>query len=480
MLNSEPRLKDWDSETKYNPFSNKRMFGFSIGTLILSMMWSIRGMIQLYAQKGLKLSILTVFIIVAIYAVWDAVNDPLTGYLLDRSKKFTSKYGKRFPFIVIGFIGSLAILVLLYLPITTSPIFAIIWLLCFLIAWDQFQTVCELSLSGLTVDIFRDKHQRVKYGTYTSILDAIGSIVRGTVIPITLGMFGGISQPWAYFAMAVVLCLFLGVILIPHLISAREPEEMIQLRSKLDQEGKSSTPFLKMLGRIFKDKNWISFVIAYLAYVVYITCITIGIYYYVVDGLGLPVESVVIFNLAFLLINFISIPFWMRIVKKIGARKSYFYAMMWSAIGSPLFLFFGWEFLIAVLIGMLGGVGNAGIAVSFNSVYSETIDNAAVQSGKREEASYLGILRFFTATGLVWQVLIFMIVSYITGYNPNIEYDYSKGIVPSQIARIGLNMQISVIPAAIFLIAGLIFLKFNTITKEVALENKKKLIEMGL
>ena len=170
----------------------------------------------------------------------------------------------------------------------------------------------------------------------------------------------------------------------------------------------------------------------------------------------------------------------MKIVKKIGARKSFCYAMLWSAIGSPFYLLFGWEFLIAVLIGMLGGIGNGGIAVSFNSVYSEAIDNAAVQTGKREETSYMGILRFFSATGLVWQVLIFMIVAYMTGYNPNIEYDYSKGIIPSQLARIGLNMQISVIPGAILLIAALIFFKFNTITKEVAIENKKKLFEMGL
>ncbi len=73
-----------------------------------------------------------------------------------------------------------------------------------------------------------------------------------------------------------------------------------------------------------------------------------------------------------------------------------------------------------------------------------------------------------------------MIVASITGYNPNIDYDYSKGIVPSQAARIGLNMQISVIPAGISLIVAIIFLKYNKITKEIAIENKNKLIQMGL
>jgi len=56
----------------------------------------------------------------------------------------------------------------------------------------------------------------------------------------------------------------------------------------------------------------------------------------------------------------------------------------------------------------------------------------------------------------------------------------SAGVIPIQLARIGLNLQISIIPATILLIASLIYLKFNTITKEVAIENRKKLLEMDL
>ena len=475
-------MSDIESETKYKSFTKKKMVAFSLGNgLILPMMWSIRGMVQLYAEKGLKISILYVFIIIAIYAIWDAVNDPLTGYLLDRSKKYTSKYGKRFPFIRIGFIGAICMLILMYLPVTTNPIFAIIWLLLFLVLWDQFQTMCELSLMGLSVDIFRDKDQRVKYGTYSEMVNAIGSIVRVISIPITLGIFGGVSEPTAFFFMALVLALFMAVLLIPHLIAVREPEEMIQFRTQLDQEGKSSSAsFIKALRTCLTDKKWMSFIVAYLAFVVYITSITIGVYYYVVDGLGLPIEAAALFGVGYLLVTFVSIPIWMKLTKRLGGRKSYIYAMLWVVITAPLFLIFGWELLPAVLIASLGGFGNAGMGVAFNTVYSEAIDDACVQKGTREEASYLGVLRFFSATGLLWQVLIFLIVSSITGYNPNIQYDYDKGIRPSEAARIGLNMQMSVIPAILLLIGALIFYKFNKITKEVALENKKKLIQMGL
>jgi len=377
---------------------------------------------------------------------------------------------------------------LLYLPVSFDPIVAVIWLLIILIIWDQFQTLFELSSSGLTVDMFRDKEQRVKYGAFLTILNAIGSIIRGVVIPITLAMFGGESSPWAYLSMTIILSILLLILVIPYTYSIREPKEMIELRTRLDEEGKSSSPFKEIMGRVLTDKNWMSLIITICAFSVYMECLTVGIFYYVVDGLGLGVEMVAIFNILmvaifnilFLVVSFTTIPLWIKITKKVGAKKAYFYSLLTFVIGSPFFAIFGWSFLPALLIGILGGIGNAGQGVAFTVATSETIDNAAVKSGKREESSYIGVLRFFSATAIFWRVLIFMLVGMVTGYDATIEYDYSEGIIPSQSARIGLNLQISIVPAIILLIASLIYLKFNTITKEVAIENKKKLLAMDL
>ena len=189
---------------------------------------------------------------------------------------------------------------------------------------------------------------------------------------------------------------------------------------------------------------------------------------------------VAIFNVLFLVVNFATVPLWVKITKKIGAKKAFAYALLIFVIGSPFFAIFGWLLLPALVIGVLGGIGNAGQAVAFTVATSETIDNATVKSGKREESSYIGVLRFFSATAIFWRVLIFMLVAMVTGYDATIEYDYSAGVIPSQFARIGLNLQISIIPATILLIASLIYLKFNTITKEVVIDNEKKLLEMDL
>ena len=49
-------MNEAESELKYEPFSNKKMIAFSLGGMIGGLMWSVRGMFQLYAQKGLGIT----------------------------------------------------------------------------------------------------------------------------------------------------------------------------------------------------------------------------------------------------------------------------------------------------------------------------------------------------------------------------------------------------------------------------------------
>ncbi len=458
---------------KYEPFSNKRMIAYALNTIILSMMWSVRNWIQLYAAKAMGIPILYVLMIFGIYVIWDAANDPLTGNLLDRSSKLTSKHGKRFPFIVIGIIGACACLSLLYIPITFDPLLAALWILFIIIIYDAFQTLYELSIHGLTVDMFRDQKQRVKLSTISHIIAGIGSILIWTVVPTILEIYGGVSNPNAYLFMALLMVFAILVMSIPHVWSVREPEEMKNLRSRLNKEGKSSSPPKEVIIRALKDKNWIGFIIAYVTWIVEIGCVTVGLGFYIVDGLGLPISLIGLPVIAFLLVGFAVVPIWMRLAKKFGLRKTYFYALILTAISTASFIF-GTNYSLLILLAAIGGIGHGGQGVILQAIYSEAIDNATLESGIREESSYVGIMRFFSATALFWQVLIFAIVGTITGYDPQLGTDNSD------FAKLGLILQMSLIPAIIMIISSLIFFKLYTITKEISTKNKMKLIEMDL
>ena len=459
--------------TKYQPFSNKRMMAYSLNAVILGMMWSIRNWIQLYAAKAMGIPILYVVLIFGIYVIWDALNDPLTGNLLDRSSKFTSKHGKRFPFIVIGIIGACICLSMLYMPITYDPLLAALWILFIIIIYDMFQTIYELSVHSLTVDMFRDQEQRVKLSSFSHIIAGIGSLSMAIIIPIILENFGGVTEPNAYFNMGLVIIFIILILSIPHIWSVREPNEMKELRTRLGEQGKSSSPPKEVILRALKDRNWIGFIIAYVTWIVEIGCVTVGLSFYLVDGLGLPISMIGLPIVAFLIVGFAIVPVWMKIARRLGLRKTYFYALIFTSITTASFIF-ATNYTLLIVLAVIGGIAHGGQGVILHAIYSEAIDNATLKSGIREESSYVGIMRFFSATALFWQVLIFAIVGTITGYDPQL------GTKNSDFAKLGLLLQMSIIPATIMLISSLIFFKLYDITKEIALDNKKKLIKRDL
>jgi Na+/melibiose symporter-like transporter len=83
-------------------------------------------------------------------------------------------------------------------------------------------------------------------------------------------------------------------------------------------------------------------------------------------------------------------------------------------------------------------------------------------------------LRVFSAFSYFFQTLIFAIVAIFSGYNP------ALGTRNSEIAKFGLKLQMSIIPMIILLIGAIIFVLMYKISKEDAIKNKEKLIEMGL
>jgi hypothetical protein len=86
----------------------------------------------------------------------------------------------------------------------------------------------------------------------------------------------------------------------------------------------------------------------------------------------------------------------------------------------------------------------------------------------------LGILRVFTAFTYFFQVALFTIVGAITGFEAN--------VIPATdpVVKQGLNLQMSLVPLVLNILATLIFYFTYTISKEQGLANKNRLKEMGL
>jgi len=469
-------MTDSPLEHRFKEISTKRIIGFSLQGAVGALLFGTWGNLQFFATSVLFIPQVVVSLIFLIYSVVDAFNDPLIGYLTDKSKRFTAKYGKRFIWILLGAVIGPIFLILSFVQIADVSVilYNALWLTSMMVIYESFLTLMEIGHVSLFPDLFRENKGRRKATAITSIISGSITIVFSVISPILLAIFGGaLSQP-AYLIKSIIIVICAYLLLIPYLRSIRESKDRKEFRKELDQSGRSSSPFWQVLGRIFRDKIWVGLIFSFLLWAIAGACMLYGLNYFIIYYLDLPIEYAALPSLGYGLMTVIFSPIWTSIAKRIGIRTSYIISL---ALHTFIYLMF---FFVTDYIGMLIVISLAGIPTAANFgvlatlARAEGIDHSAVDSGKREEGTYLGILRVFSAFSYFFQVLIFTIVGLITGF----DAEQIPSVDP--FVRFGLNLQMSLIPMVLNICAVIIFYFTYTISKDKAAENKAKLMEMGL
>lgn len=142
--------------------SSKKMVQFTLIAPVAGLLSGMWGNIQFYAVHALFIPQILIAIIYLAYSIIDAINDPIIGYMTDRSKKYTAKYGKRYIWILIGVISTPILLILCFIPISTDVIISAIWLVIIMAIFETSLTLHEVSHASLYPDMFREQYQRRK------------------------------------------------------------------------------------------------------------------------------------------------------------------------------------------------------------------------------------------------------------------------------------------------------------------------------
>ena len=468
---------DLKSRSSHN---NAKYWAYAMGGpvgLILVGMW---GRFQYYAAHILLFPQITITLIYLIYSTVDAFNDPAIGYFADRSTKFTEKYGKRFPWIITGRIIQPIFLVLCFIPfasVVNDPenlALSIFWVILIMSLYETMGTITEVNQAALFPDLFRGQQERTKSIRAAQVVSIVFQVSRAIFIPVILGMLGGEDDQNAYIGTAIISAILMYIMLVPFSYGAYENKEMRAFRVQLDLEGKNISPLKETLGRIFKDRNWMAYVIMFSLYSVAGVCFLNGLPFFFFDGLGYDVDSpaAMLPQIIVLIMTFVGSLLFIPLVKKYGARKCGILSLFMLSTFFLLMFFLPVAFLNYLCV--FGGLGYGGVIITGIYVSAESIDNAVVKSGQREEGSYTGVLRVFTAYSYMFQTLIFAIVSSVTGYISGDPNTYTE------VAYMGLLIQISLIPFVILIIGVIVFALMYNINKEDALQNAEKLKELGL
>lgn len=176
-------------------YSKKELRGYLVGMFGQNMIYNViaTGLVSTYLQFYLKIPVAAIGVIVAIARVWDAVNDPMMGTIVDRTR---TKWGKCRPYLIIfpAIIGAITILCFvngIYTEATTSLQKGLIigWAAVAYIVWGMCFTVCDIPLWGITSLMTEKESDRSKILGLARIAAGVGGI---GVLVVQIGqVFGG-------------------------------------------------------------------------------------------------------------------------------------------------------------------------------------------------------------------------------------------------------------------------------------------------
>lgn len=114
-------------------------------------------------------------LVTATSTAWDAVTDPVVGFISDNSRSRT--FGKRHGFLLMAIFGVAIMNVVLWnVPMTINSLGKWAWILACMLVYDVFTTFFATPCSALSVELAGDYDERAKIQSVRSVFQLIGTI----------------------------------------------------------------------------------------------------------------------------------------------------------------------------------------------------------------------------------------------------------------------------------------------------------------
>ncbi|MFX1394105.1 MAG: MFS transporter [Promethearchaeota archaeon] len=426
-----------------------------------------------YYEVEIGLNVWIIGLALIIFTVYNVINDPLIGYLTNRPFKFTKKWGRRFPWILLGGIPLGFSYFLVFNPPSVDPIseawILFGWLTFTSCLFDTFHSLFFVNFQSLFPDKYRSVNER---RTTTGIQISLGimGVALGAIIIPLIVKFGDKQTYIIQGLIVMVICLVTMILAIP---GFREDPETIELYLTSFEKKAKKKSFLKSMKVAFKQKSFVVYLIFYTMFSVTMNSLQASIPYVVRFVLDMPAGAI-LFILGGLLIGaIISVPFWVKLAKKTNdnGKVMLISATLMGVFIIPLIFLENYWFIVIVVI--IWGIAFGGCWTMIFPVFSDVIDESIVKNGKREEGTYIGIQQFFGRLGLIIQVLSIVIIHSLTGFVEGVE-------TQTPLAIWGIRIHTAIIPMSCILFGALFFWLFYDLKRERIVSNQEKIKEMGL
>ena len=463
----------------YRKFGMRDCLAYAAGDLGCNMSFALKGTMALFWTQVMGMD-LWYSLLLVIVQVWDAINDPLIGSLIDAD---TRKY-KRNKFLQYIWIGSIGLIVggaCCFLPFTGAPTWAkaIIFVAGYVI-WDAFYTIANVPYGSLLSLISNDDADRASLSAWRSVGSMVGNMIPMAILPFIIYEADKVTLNGFRVFLAALIMGVLGFICFQFMI--KNTEVRVQTSIRLNEDQPKFNVF-KALGNFFKNRPAMGATIAamgmFLGMQGAATAVSVVFQTYFQDA---TISGVV--QLFAMIPIVVFTPLARKMVKKYGKKELSVVGSILSIIGAlGLFIITpqntGLDLIIYVICQLVYSLGLGIYSTVSWAMMGDAIDYNEWKTGKREEGIVYSLHSFFRklAQGL-GPALALVIMSWL-GYVNNDTNASGQAFINVELfigTQVPINLRILV--AALFLASAImqfigLGLVYNLDKKTLAKMNKE-------
>jgi len=389
-----------ESTTREYTKTDKIIWSFaSLGGSMISGIYA--ALLLYFYQVYLGLDAWLIALAAGIYAIWNAINDPLFGYISD-SKSY-KKMGRRIPYmrfttplLAIGFI------LVWFVPITWDNFSIFLWMLASMLIYDTAYTIIFLMQSALLPEITESDSERGDFQKYHSIFTLLGIII-GFVVPDMLRPKAGQVNLLPLYIGVIVVGIVGSLLIVIPTYRFKERPEFTQIDEPVGLVDSIKFTFKSKSFLIVACANFMS---------IFMQSILLGLMFYLGDYV-LRVSTVILV-LALILGLIIGVLTANVLAGKMGVAKANQTLLIIAACFLMAVPFVPDIFIIVCLF--FAGFGLSGPLVLTNVLFAQVADEDETKSGVRREAMFFGTNALITKPAQSLAIAVAAILLQLSGF----------------------------------------------------------------
>ena len=380
---------------------------------------------------GLKEELASVVWIV--FAIWNAFNDPLFGYISDRTR---SKLGRRIPYIRYGSLFYAAIFVATWFrwPLGGSQTVLFVQMFVTLFLFDTFYTAIATSLYVMPYTMAVSNKARSGIFLWKIGFSLISLSVPLVVFPLIKPEVGENPLRFQLIMTAVGVCSFLVIFFSTFFYS-----------EKVRDESEETMGLFRSVAECFKNRSFVVFEVLSFTVIFIQTILMQGVIYYF-DEFDTPMP------LAYGALGLgavAGILLWIRMLRPWGVRKCVLIMCVSFACGAVAMCVFGSVMPVALAVFFLTGVGFAGGMYLVPIMNGDVIDYDELKTGARREGIYAGVNSLITKPAISLANAAFVMIAKAFGYDMTL----AAGL-QNRTAKHGILVAWMAIPALLLILSA--------------------------